>query len=143
MILKLSYFIITNILGDAWISRMLINIYVWFLPCTLLHKWTTILCPSSVCRSGYKRPKCLKIETLISQLLFRIDVWFIFVKILLIKELLLFEYFLRWVGYNRYKKRNSNISAAISDRHVFCEDSLTPRHLIRWITPNYLQTSAS
>ncbi len=57
-------------------SQPPIKIEVYLCVCTFL-SWIIlwIFCPS-VCLSGYKRHKCIKIETSISQLLFKIEVWF-------------------------------------------------------------------
>ncbi len=49
----------------------------------------------SVCRSGYNRHKCKNLETYISRVLFKIKVWFFFVKIPLINDYLSHEWFVR------------------------------------------------
>ena len=50
----------------------------------------------SVCWSGYKRYKCNNKETWFSCRLFKIEVWFFFVKVPLIKDHILYECFVRF-----------------------------------------------
>ncbi len=64
---------------------------LYLLVAKLLYKYK---CPS-VCRSGYKRQKCRNKETWFSFWLFKIEVWFFFVKSCLIDAHLFYEYFIR------------------------------------------------
>ncbi len=103
-----------------WVAKLLYNykydflglikIKVWFLCGYSSYMRAFILwifCPS-VCQSGYKGHKC--ILTSISRLLFKLHVlFFVVVKIALVKDHLSYEYFV--CRYKMYRYKNVNFSA--------------------------------
>ena len=79
----------------------------------------------SVCQSGYKRQKCKNKETWFSWRLFKIEVWFFFVKICLIDAHLFYKYFdRRFLGQDtqdiNVKYRNNLLYEYFVCRSVGC-----------------------
>ncbi len=84
------------------ISLSLIKIEDYIFLCKFLSSmsiYSMNICPS-IYQSGYKRYRCINIETLISWLLFKIDVWFC--ENLFINTIDVYTYIHR-LGYNKHK----------------------------------------